>query len=105
MVLTERQRTILNAVIERYIGTGTPVSSKELVGVTGLAVSSSTIRNEFALLEERATSPTHIPPPDGSPPIWGTGSSSITLRAALIAGRGCVWARLREPSQPSLPRI
>ncbi len=53
MVLTERQRTILNAVIERYIGTGTPVSSKELVGVTGLAVSSSTIRNEFALLEEK----------------------------------------------------
>jgi heat-inducible transcriptional repressor len=53
MILTERQRTILNAVTERYIGTGTPVSSKELVGATGLLVSSSTVRNEFALLEER----------------------------------------------------
>ena len=53
MVLTERQRTILNAVTERYIETGTPVSSKELVGLAGLQVSSSTVRNEFALLEEK----------------------------------------------------
>ncbi len=53
MILTERQRTILNAVTERYIGTGTPVSSKELVGAAALHVSSSTVRNEFALLEEK----------------------------------------------------
>ncbi len=53
MALTERQRRILNAVTERYIGTGAPVSSKELVGVAGLFVSSSTVRNEFALLEEK----------------------------------------------------
>jgi heat-inducible transcriptional repressor len=53
MILTERQRTILNAVAERYIGTGTPVSSKELAGTVGLRVSSSTVRSEFALLEER----------------------------------------------------
>ena len=52
MILTDRQRTILSAVAERYIGTGTPVSSKELAGTTGLEVSSSTVRNEFALLEE-----------------------------------------------------
>ncbi|NLV71718.1 MAG: heat-inducible transcription repressor HrcA [Actinobacteria bacterium] len=53
MVLTERQRTILNAVTERYINSGTPVSSKELVGITGLRVSSSTVRNEFARLEDK----------------------------------------------------
>jgi heat-inducible transcriptional repressor len=53
MILTERQRTILNAVTERYIGTGMPISSKELAGSVGLQVSSSTVRNEFALLEER----------------------------------------------------
>ena len=52
MILTDRQRTILSAVAERYIGTGSPVSSKELAGTTGLKVSSSTVRNEFALLEE-----------------------------------------------------
>lgn len=53
MALTERQRRILNAVTERYIGTGSPVSSRELVDITGLFVSSSTVRNEFVLLEDR----------------------------------------------------
>lgn len=52
MALTERQRRILNAVTERYIGTGSPVSSRELVQLAGLFCSSSTVRNEFALLEE-----------------------------------------------------
>ncbi len=53
MDLTERQRTILNAVTARYIGTGSPVSSRELVDIAGLFCSSSTVRNEFALLEEK----------------------------------------------------
>lgn len=53
MALTERQRTILNTVTERYIGTGLPVSSRELVELAGLRVSSSTVRSEFAQLEER----------------------------------------------------
>jgi heat-inducible transcriptional repressor len=52
MMLTDRQRTILHAVTERYIGTGLPISSKELAGTAGLQVSSSTVRNEFALLED-----------------------------------------------------
>ncbi len=38
---------------ERYIGTGSPVSSRELVDIAGLVCSSSTVRNEFALLEEK----------------------------------------------------
>src|SRR5665811_570003 len=53
MAITERQRRILNAVTERYIGTGSPVSSRELVDIAGLFVSSSTVRSEFALLEDR----------------------------------------------------
>ena len=53
MTLTERQRAILNAVTERYIGSGCPVPSKELAGAAGLSVSSSTVRNELAALEER----------------------------------------------------
>jgi len=53
LALTERQQTILNAVTERYIGTGAPVPSKELAGADGLKVSSSTVRNEFAQLEEK----------------------------------------------------
>ena len=53
MALTDRQRSILNAVTERYIGTGSPVSSRELVHIAGLFCSSSTVRNEFALLEDK----------------------------------------------------
>ncbi len=53
MALTERQKTILNTVTERYIVSGAPVPSKELAGPAGLNVSSSTVRSEFALLEER----------------------------------------------------
>lgn len=53
MALTQRQKTILNAVAERYIDTGAPVPSKELAGTVGLEVSSSTVRNEFAVLEEK----------------------------------------------------
>ncbi len=53
MALTERQRTILNAVTERYIGSGCPVPSKELAGAAGLKVSSSTVRNELAVLEDK----------------------------------------------------
>ena len=53
MTLTQRQRQILNAVTERYIGTGSPVSSRELVDIAGLFVSSSTVRSEFALLEDK----------------------------------------------------
>jgi heat-inducible transcriptional repressor len=53
MALTERQRRILNAVTERYIGTGAPVPSKELIGAAELHVSSSTVRNELVLLEEK----------------------------------------------------
>lgn len=53
MELTERQREILRVTIEQYIRTGTPVSSKAVAALVGYKVSPSTVRNEFALLEER----------------------------------------------------
>ncbi|HEY5529750.1 MAG TPA: heat-inducible transcriptional repressor HrcA [Thermoleophilia bacterium] len=53
MALTQRQRTILNAVTERYIRTGAPVPSKDVAAMTGLRVSSSTVRSELAELEEQ----------------------------------------------------
>ncbi len=51
--LTERQRAILRGVVESYVETGQPVGSHLLVERTGLAVSSSTVRNELAELEAR----------------------------------------------------
>jgi heat-inducible transcriptional repressor len=52
-LLTERQRSILARVIEEFVATGQPVGSKHLVEQSGLGVSSSTVRNEFAELEAR----------------------------------------------------
>lgn len=48
--LTERRRRILKAVIQRYIDTACPVASNDLAAL--MEVSSATVRNEMALLEE-----------------------------------------------------
>jgi heat-inducible transcriptional repressor len=50
--LTERQRAILRLLIEEHVSTGQPVGSKSLVERSGLPVSSSTVRNELAELEQ-----------------------------------------------------
>ncbi len=50
--LTERQREIILRVVEEYVATGQPVGSKSLVERAGMAVSSSTVRNELAELEQ-----------------------------------------------------
>jgi heat-inducible transcriptional repressor len=49
--LTQRQREILDQVVEEYVATGQPVGSKHLVERTGMRVSSATVRNELAELE------------------------------------------------------
>lgn len=50
--LAERQRELLRAVIREYIATAEPVASAALVRRYGLGVSSATVRNELAALEE-----------------------------------------------------
>ena len=50
--MSERQRMILRLVVREYVATGRPVSSKTLVENSGIGVSSATIRNEMAALEE-----------------------------------------------------
>ncbi len=50
--LSERTRRILAALIREYIETGVPVASASLTRRAGLAVSSATIRNILAQLEE-----------------------------------------------------
>jgi heat-inducible transcriptional repressor len=51
-VLTERQAAVLRLVVQEYIDSAEPVSSRALVEKHGLSVSSATIRNEMARLEE-----------------------------------------------------
>lgn len=50
--LTKRQQTVLRLVIEEYVKTAAPVSSKLIIEKYKLKVSSATVRNEMANLEE-----------------------------------------------------
>ena len=50
--LTRRQEEILSLIIRTYTQKPEPVSSKQLVESAALGVSSATIRNEMAVLEE-----------------------------------------------------
>lgn len=51
--LTRRQEEILSLIIESYTNNPEPVSSKHLGEAFSLGVSSATIRNEMAVLEEK----------------------------------------------------
>jgi heat-inducible transcriptional repressor len=51
--LTERQQTVLRLIVQQYIQSATPVSSKSIIEDYNLGVSSATVRNEMAILEEK----------------------------------------------------
>ncbi len=51
-MLDERARTLLKALVERYIADGQPVGSRTLSRASGLDLSPATIRNVMADLEE-----------------------------------------------------
>ena len=71
MELSTRKKRILRAVVDRYVETAEPVGSKAVAADCGLQVSSATIRNEMAelenmgLLEQPHTSAGRIPTPLG----------------------------------------
>lgn len=71
MELTERKKRILRALIECYIHSAEPVGSKAILEQGGLDISSATIRNEMAdleqmgLLEKPHTSAGRIPSHQG----------------------------------------
>src|SRR5918995_4518093 len=48
-----RKAAVLNAVVEEYVRSGEPVGSETIADSSGLGVSSATIRNEMAALEEQ----------------------------------------------------
>src|SRR5436309_11428544 len=49
---TERSKRVLAALVREYIATGEPVASSLLVTAAGLGVSSATVRNILARLED-----------------------------------------------------
>jgi heat-inducible transcriptional repressor len=52
LVLDERKLAVLRAIVEDYVQTEEPVGSKALVDRHNLGVSSATVRNDMAALEE-----------------------------------------------------
>ena len=50
--LGPRKAAVLHAVVEAYVRSGEPVGSETIADGAGLGVSSATIRNEMAALEE-----------------------------------------------------
>ncbi len=52
ILIDDRKKRVLQAIIEEYINTAEPVSSKSIVENYGLNYSSATIRNEMASLEK-----------------------------------------------------
>jgi heat-inducible transcriptional repressor len=71
MSLSERKKEILRAVVEQYVETAEPVGSKAVVARLGSSISSATVRNEMAeledigLLEQPHTSSGRIPSSQG----------------------------------------
>jgi heat-inducible transcriptional repressor len=51
--LNDRERSILQALVEAHAAHGEPVGSKMILGQSSLPVSSATVRNVMAALEER----------------------------------------------------
>ncbi len=51
-MLTDRRSRILQSLIQEYVATAVPVSSESVARNCGLRVSSATVRNEMAQLEE-----------------------------------------------------
>jgi len=51
-MLDERKTRILRAVVQEYIATGQPVGSGHVAKLPGVQVSSATVRNEMAVLEQ-----------------------------------------------------
>ncbi|MFI5056123.1 MAG: heat-inducible transcriptional repressor HrcA [Actinomycetota bacterium] len=51
--LTTRKATVLHTIVEAYVATGEPVGSEAIAERAKLGVSSATIRNEMAALEEQ----------------------------------------------------
>jgi heat-inducible transcriptional repressor len=69
--LTQRQKKILQAVVDCYVSTAEPVGSKTIAAMPDMNYSSATIRNELAtlteqgLLEQPHTSAGRVPSPSG----------------------------------------
>ncbi|MCP5271851.1 MAG: heat-inducible transcriptional repressor HrcA [Burkholderiaceae bacterium] len=102
-MLDDRARTLLKALVERYIADGTPVGSRTLSRASGLDLSPATIRNVMADLEEAGliasphTSAGRVPTARGYRLFVDT---MLTVRPLDAAQPDPEVAALLQPDQP-----
>jgi heat-inducible transcriptional repressor len=93
MQLDNRARTLLKALVERYIADGQPVGSRALSKLSGLELSPATIRNIMADLEEMGfvasphTSAGRVPTPRGYRMFVDTLLTVETIDESALEGR------------------
>ncbi len=110
--LTERERRVLEAVIQSYVETAQPAGSNAIARRFGLGVSSATIRNTMSDLEEKGllyhphTSAGRVPTDvayriyvDSLLPMPGPSREHDELSAQIINGGSAVEAILRRAAQ------
>jgi heat-inducible transcriptional repressor len=88
-MLDDRKTAILSAVVQEYIATAQPVGSSHIASASGIGVSSATVRNEMAVLEQEGfliqppTSAGRIPTDKGYRFFVDHLASPTTLDAAV----------------------
>jgi heat-inducible transcriptional repressor len=106
-MLDERAKTLLKALVERYIAEGQPVGSRTLSRASGLELSPATIRNVMADLEELGliasphTSAGRIPTARGYRLFVDT---MLTARPVNLAEVPPEMAAVREQLHPDQPQ-
>ncbi len=106
-MLDERARTLLKALVERYIAEGQPVGSRTLSRASGLELSPATIRNVMADLEELGliasphTSAGRVPTARGYRLFVDT---MLTARPVNLAEVPPEMVRVREQLHPDQPQ-
>ena len=104
MQLDNRARTLLKALVERYIADGQPVGSRALSKLSGLELSPATIRNIMADLEEMGfvasphTSAGRVPTPRGYRMFVDTLLTVEAIDESALEGR--LQARLQHSGSP-----
>jgi len=112
-MLDERKAAILRAVVEEYIDTALPVGSSHVVKSSGVHVSSATVRNDMATLEQEGyllqphTSAGRIPTEKGyrffvdnlGQPASLRGSEAIQVRSFFEQAHGELEQMLQDTSK------
>jgi heat-inducible transcriptional repressor len=106
-MLDDRAKTLLKALVERYIADGQPVGSRTLSRASGLDLSPATIRNVMADLEELGliasphTSAGRIPTARGYRLFVDTMMTARPLELEMVAAE---MAQAREQLHPDHPQ-